>query len=198
MAWESCGGSSDSGSARSGSSRWCKQVQVAAAAWRCRQTHRQAEEQTDRGTGTQWSCHAPCALLGGVCSPAAAAAAAQSSYFESDPHSGSDRAAVRNHDWRWRILLSWRDMPDSEMEKRCLAFDYIWWRIWLHEAQLLKNKQLCLYFCFPPQWKTRWLVLRKPSPVAGKHTPRLVLVVFTHVTQYWFVSTNVWNFCAAR
>lgn len=24
-------------------------------------------------------------------------------------------------------------------------------------------------FCFLPQWKTRWLVLRKPSPVAGKY-----------------------------
>ena len=40
------------------------------------------------------------------------------------PHSGSDRAAVRNHDWRWRILSSWRDMPDSGMGKRS--------RVWLN------------------------------------------------------------------
>ena len=62
------------------------------------QTDRDTDRQTGRETDRQWSCPVPCALLGGVCSPAAAAAAAQSSYFESDPHSGSDRAAVRNHD----------------------------------------------------------------------------------------------------
>lgn len=40
--------------------------------------------------------------------------------------SGSDCAAVRNYDWRWRIRLSWRDMPDYEMEKRSLTLHWLY------------------------------------------------------------------------
>lgn len=51
-----------------------------------------------------------------ICPPQATNRAA---ILKATPHSGSASAAVRNHDWRWRILLSWRDTPDSERVKRC-------------------------------------------------------------------------------
>lgn len=66
---------------------------------------------------------------------------ARAAILKVTPHSGSDRAAVRNHDWRWRILSSWRDMPDSEMGKRSI--------VWLNSrAELLLTARLnfvCLH-----------------------------------------------------
>lgn len=104
-----------------------------------------------------WSRHFPCASAGGDCAPHTQARAA---ILKVTPHSGSDRAAVRNHDWRWRILSSWRDMPDSEMGKRSLVWQNL-------PARTTFNDVFLNFVFFSPQWKTRWLVLRKPSPVAG-------------------------------
>lgn len=59
-----------------------------------------------------WSRYVPCAL----------ARRREQLFWKWPPHSGSDRAAVRNHDWRWRILSSWRDMPDFEMGKRSIVW----------------------------------------------------------------------------
>lgn len=103
-------------------------------------------------------------FAGGDCAPHTQARAA---ILKVTPHSGSDRAAVRNHDWRWRILSSWRDMPDSEMGKRSI--------VWLHSLAALLLTVSLNFLCLSPQWKTRWLVLRKPSPVAGNLFHTLVL-----------------------
>lgn len=119
-----------------------------------------------RQTVRHWSCHFPCGLLGGEFAPRKQRERERAAILKVTPHSVSDSAAVRNHDWRWRILLSWRDMPDSEMGKRCVAWLKICWRIWQTHFHLCFKKKFVSTFL--PQWKTRWLVLRKPSPVAGK------------------------------
>lgn len=134
-------------------SRWCARAQVAAAAawWARCYTHAQ---------GTDWEgghaiFHA--LLPGATVRPTRRR---EQLFWKWPPHSGSDRAAVRNHDWRWRILSSWRDMPDSEMGKRSL--------VWQNSPARTTFNDVFLNFVFlSPQWKTRWLVLRKPSPVAG-------------------------------
>lgn len=95
-------------------------------------------------------------FTGGGCAPHTQARAA---ILKVTPHSGSERAAVRNHDWRWRILSSWRDMPDFETGKRSV--------VWPNSLTELLLTVSLNFVCLSPQWKTRWLVLRKPSPVAG-------------------------------
>ncbi len=54
--------------------RWLQHARLAGA-------HMQTDRQTDGRTDRQWSCHFPCALLGGEFAPTSRG----SSYFESDP-----------------------------------------------------------------------------------------------------------------
>lgn len=53
-------------------------------------------------------------------------------------------------------------MPDSEMGKRSLLR-----LISPARTTFFYRRFAQLSVFYPPQWKTRWLVLRKPSPVAG-------------------------------
>lgn len=114
-------------------------AQVAAAAW-------PADGHTGRQTDRHWSCHFPCAFLAGgrVCAPLEESAA----ILKVTPHSGSDSAAVRNHDWRWRILLSWKDTPDSETGKRLLLLCLNMRISPMHTLTSALKPPKKLFFCF--------------------------------------------------
>lgn len=134
-------------------------------------------------------------------------------YFEkwplSLPLSITHTAAARNHDRRWRIQLSRRDKSSLEMEKRLIPQLPVSFPSLKCALKLLFQPEETMWWLIvslptSPQWKTRWVVLRKPSPVAGMcqtfsifAAPPRDLRIFTATQRSGYLgSNNLFQFSA--